>query len=53
MIRGKSVWSRLEAYRLGLSVLDERFVVSALKDHSPTIRQWAQGVLEDPQENLF
>jgi hypothetical protein len=53
MIRGKSVWSRLEAYRLGLSVLDERFVFSALKDQSPTIRQWAQGVLEDPQENLF
>ena len=53
MTSGKSVWSRLEAYKLGLTVLDERFVEPALTDHSPMIQQWAQAVLEDPQQKLF
>jgi hypothetical protein len=53
MIRGSSVWSRLEAYKLGRTILDERFVESALADSSRMIQQWAQGVLLDPQEKLF
>lgn len=53
MTNGRSVWSRLEAYKLGLTVLDERFVESALTDHSPMIQQWAQAVLDDPQQKLF
>ena len=53
MIRGRSVWSRMSAYKLGLSVLDDRFVYSALTDISPMIQQWAQGILKNPQERLF
>jgi hypothetical protein len=53
MIEGSSVWSRLEAYKLGLAVLDQRFVESALKDSSRLIQQWAEGVLKTPQESLF
>lgn len=53
MIRGRSVWSRLEAYKLGLVVLDEGFVASALTDTSRLIQQWAEEVLESPQERLF
>ncbi len=53
MIRGSSVWSRLEAYKLGLAVLDQRFVESARSDSSRLIQQWAEGVLEPPQERLF
>ena len=53
MIRGSSVWSRLEAYKLGLVLLDERFVEPALTDNSRLIQQWAENVLEPPQERLF
>jgi hypothetical protein len=53
MIRGSSVWSRLEAYKLGRTILDDRFVAPALTDSSRMIQQWAQGVLVDPQEKLF
>jgi hypothetical protein len=53
MIRGRSVWSRLEAYKVGWTILDERFVAPALTDSSRMIQQWAQGVLVDPQEKLF
>ncbi len=53
MVRGKSVWSRLEAYKLGFTLLDQRFVEPALADRSRLIQQWAQSVLEPPQENLF
>ena len=53
MIEGSSVWSRLEAYKLGLTVLGQRFVESALKDSSRLIQQWAEGVLDPPQERLF
>ena len=48
MIRGSSVWSRLEAYKLGLALLDERFVESALTDSSRLIQQWAESVLAPP-----
>jgi hypothetical protein len=53
MIRGSSVWSRLEAYKLGLVLLDERFVRSALSDSSRLIQQWAENALEPSQERLF
>lgn len=53
MIRGSSVWSRLEAYKLGLALLDERFVEPALSDSSRLIQQWAESVLAPPQESLF
>jgi hypothetical protein len=53
MIRGNSVWSRLEAYKLGLALLDERFVEPALSDNSRLIQQWAESVLAPPQERLF
>ncbi len=53
MIRGSSVWSRLEAYKLGLVLLDERFVEPALSDSSRLIQQWAENVLAPPQERLF
>ncbi len=53
MTRGSSVWSRLEAYKLGLVLLDERFVEPALSDSSRLIQQWARNALTPPQENLF
>lgn len=53
MIQGESDWNRLAAYKLGLAVLDERFVTSALADPSPLIRQWAQNALDNHQERLF
>ena len=53
MIRGSSVWSRLEAYKLRLALLDERFVESALSDRSRLIQQSAEKVLAPSQERLF
>jgi len=53
MIRGSSVWSRLEAYKLGFVLLEERFVEPALSDSSRLIQQWAESVLAPPQERLF
>ncbi len=53
MTRAHSVWSRLEAYKLGLLLLDQRFVHPALSDNSRLIQQWAESVLEPPQERLF
>ncbi len=53
MTRANSVWSRLEAYKLGFILLDERFVEPALSDNSRLIQQWAESVLEPPQERLF
>ena len=53
MIRGKSVWSRLEAYKVGFALFDDRFIETALTDRSRLIQQWAESVLEPSQESLF
>jgi hypothetical protein len=53
MIQDGSVWSRLEAYKLGFTLLDERFAHPALSDRSRLIRRWARGVFASPQESLF
>ncbi len=53
MVRGRSAWGRLAAYKVALALLDRRFVASALTDPSRMIQQWAREALETPQESLF
>ena len=49
----ETILTHLAAYKLGMEVFDERFVQPALRDDSGMIKQWAQGILHDPQESLF
>ncbi len=53
VIQGSSEWSRLAAYKFGMSIFNERFAETALNDSSRMIQQWAQIVTNNPQERLF
>ncbi len=53
VIQGSSEWSRLAAYKFGMTIFNERFAETALNDSSRMIQQWAQIVTNNPQERLF
>lgn len=53
MVRGGSRWSRLAAYKFGMSLFGRHFASSACRDESSLIRQWARSLLDERQEELF
>ena len=53
MVQGGSSWSRLAAYKFGVSVYGSRFALPAFRDESTLIRQWARSLLKERQEELF
>jgi hypothetical protein len=53
MIRGSSSWTRLSAYKVGVSWFGRSFAWPAGKDRSSRIRQWARELFDPRQEDLF